>query len=328
MLALVKNAIARRDKATLAEQIAAAEEEARTARAESERLAVVAAAELDDERAEDLLRQVRAQDRAARRAEALLPELRERQANVAWLLRQAAFEKHKKAIAAAAFRLIEAMEAAARANYAAAAARDLASQELGTVSVLPLIMYGGLCLPDLVATWRRNVDRQLEQLERAELPKPPAPPVPRSQPYYPPAPTDPPMLTPRPGKVTFAGAIRNLPSDPPPPPPASGEGASQPSAAPPAAPKRQPRRDPPAGDGQTQIHFVAGGVFDLGDGTQARAGDYVNLAAEKAQPFVEKGVANFVDAKPPPETSAAGVEGAVSAIVPLALQLQAEGAAK
>jgi hypothetical protein len=69
-------------------------------------------------------------------------------------------------------------------------------------------------------------------------------------------------------------------------------------------------------------------VFDLGDGTQARAGDYVNLAAEKARPFVEKGVANFVEAKPPPEASATGVEGAVAATMPLTLQLQAEGAAK
>ncbi len=323
MLALVKNAIARRDKptTTVAAQIAAAEEQVRTARAEAERLKAVAADELDDDKAEDLLRQVRAQDRAARRAEALLPELRERQADLAWLLRQALFEKHKKAIAAAARWTIEAMEAAARANYAAAAARDLASRELGNnVSALPLIIYGGICLPDLVAMWRRNVDRQLEGLERAELPRPPAPAVPRSRPYYPPSPPDPPMLTPRPGRVAFAGAVRNLTSDPP--------AAAPPPTASPATPKRQPRRDPPAGDGQKQIHFVAGGVFDLGDGTQARAGDYVNLAAEKAQPFVEKGVANFVDAKPPPETDATGVEGAVAASMPLTLTLQAEGAAQ
>ena len=58
--------------------IAAAQEEANSGRAEAERLVAASAAELDDDKAEALLTQSRAQDRAARRAEARIPELRER----------------------------------------------------------------------------------------------------------------------------------------------------------------------------------------------------------------------------------------------------------
>jgi hypothetical protein len=63
---------------TIAAEIAAAQEEARTARAESERLATLAATELNDDAAEEALRQSRSQDRAERRAEARIAELRER----------------------------------------------------------------------------------------------------------------------------------------------------------------------------------------------------------------------------------------------------------
>src|SRR4051794_39388697 len=84
---------------TIAAAIAAADEETRTARAESERLAAVAAEELDDKVAEDALRQSRAEDRAARRAEVRAAELREQLAAATWQARERAFRQHQRDIA-------------------------------------------------------------------------------------------------------------------------------------------------------------------------------------------------------------------------------------
>src|ERR1051325_11522504 len=93
-------AIARADTPeTIAAEIAAAEAEARTARAESERLAVVAAEELNDDAAEKALRQSRSQDRAARRAEVRVTELRARLAAARWKERDQAFRRHQRELA-------------------------------------------------------------------------------------------------------------------------------------------------------------------------------------------------------------------------------------
>src|SRR3954451_12504781 len=81
---------------TIAAEIAATEQEARTARAESERLAAVAAEELDDKVAEDALRQSRAEDRAARRAEVRVAE---RLTAATWQARDRAFRQHQRDIA-------------------------------------------------------------------------------------------------------------------------------------------------------------------------------------------------------------------------------------
>src|SRR5689334_8229330 len=117
---------------TIAAEIAAAEAEARTARAESERLAVVAAEELNDDAAEKALRQSRSQDRAARRAEVRVAELRERLAAATWQARERAFKRHQRDIARLAQRLFETMETAVEANAALARARQAAMAEVGT----------------------------------------------------------------------------------------------------------------------------------------------------------------------------------------------------
>src|SRR6185436_13548513 len=100
---------------TIAAKIAAAQEEARNARAESERLATLAAEELDDNVAEKALRQSRSQDRAARRARARVAELREQLAAATWQARERAFRQHQRDIARLAQRLFETMETAVEA---------------------------------------------------------------------------------------------------------------------------------------------------------------------------------------------------------------------
>src|SRR3954454_8928265 len=83
----------------IAAEIAAAQNEARAARAESERLAAVAAEELDDDVAERALRESRAQDRAARRAEVRVAELHEQLATATWQARDRAFRQHQRELA-------------------------------------------------------------------------------------------------------------------------------------------------------------------------------------------------------------------------------------
>src|SRR3954451_11641282 len=134
--------------------IAATEQEARTARAESERLAAVAAEELDDKVAEDALRQSRAEDRAARRAEVRVGELRERLTAATWQARDRAFRQHQRDIALLAQRLFETMQTAVEANAALARARQAAIAEVGNdISTAPGAFLG-LPLPDLFARWR------------------------------------------------------------------------------------------------------------------------------------------------------------------------------
>lgn len=301
--------------------IAAAEQEAREARAESGRLAAVAAVELDDRKAEAMLTQSRAEDRAARRAEARIPELREKLADALWTAKEQALQRYKKQLSTAARKAIAAFEAAAEANIALAAIKQAAGAELGAhASLVPTVIYTGLCLPDLIATWRRHTERALDSLDKMQLPRPPKPAAPGAQPQQP--------QQPQPlgidGPVVLGAPTR-------PRAPANGN-ANRPAAVPAApapapAPKREPRRDGPPGPGERQIHFLAAGGFSLPDGRDARAGDYVNLAADGAQEFVKRGVANFVDVQPAekvaqlrhsPDTSApAAVEGVFAAAIEL-----------
>src|SRR5205814_6264861 len=105
-----------------------------------------------DERAESALRQSRAQDRAARRAEARLPELRAALSEAEWERKRRLFEKYKKGTAAVATRLIPALEEAGRINYAAAAIRNQASAAIGSDNTLiPFISSFGVALwPDAI----------------------------------------------------------------------------------------------------------------------------------------------------------------------------------
>jgi hypothetical protein len=184
MLALAKRlvqVVQKDDVDTLAAEIDAAKNEAQLARAEAERLATAAADELGDDEAEELLRGARAQDRAARRADARRKELQERLAAATWQKRSAAFVRHRREVEVAARRVIEATEAAAAANVAAIHARELAVRELGGTAdtLFPRLFYNGLALPDLVAMWRHEAERQLDALARTELPKPTPPGAPR-----------------------------------------------------------------------------------------------------------------------------------------------------
>jgi len=121
--------------------IAAAEQEARDCRAEAERLAAKSALELDDDQAEALLAQSRGQDRAARRAEARIPGLREELAEAQWRQREAAFQRFKRELAVAGRDAITKLEAAAAANFKLARLKDAGSGELGNhCTALPLLL--------------------------------------------------------------------------------------------------------------------------------------------------------------------------------------------
>jgi hypothetical protein len=259
----------------LAAEIAATEAESRTARADCARIAEAAAAELNDAEAESLLHEARAQERAARRAEARLPELRERLAEAQWKDRSAAFEKHRILIATAARKAIDAVTYAAGVNAASTAARAAASEELGTtLSQFPAIFYGGILFPDLVAMWIKQAERQLQQLDQAKLPRPRTLGTARSE------------------------VPQSAPAVAPMPVPAQAGAQPQPSPAPPAPPprvRRQQRRDPPPGEGERQIHLLRVGEIELADGSRAVQGDYVNLPVDRALVAVQGGVANYVD---------------------------------
>jgi hypothetical protein len=258
---------------TIAAEIAAAQEEARTARAESERLATLAATELNDDAAEEALRQSRSQDRAARRAEARIDELRERLAAAQWQQRDRAFRRHQKELAKLVQRVVETMREAVEANAALATARHTAIGEVGTsISVCPG-PYLGIPLADLFGTWRRQAERQLKTLESASLPPPPPAPGAAPVPIQP---------LPVPAKPPVAVVPQPVPAPVPPPVPAS-------------RPKRQLRRDPAPPPGFKQVHIMRNDVIDVGDGTQAGLNDRVNLPEDNARRLVETGVGNYVD---------------------------------
>src|SRR5205814_575650 len=110
------------------------------------------------------------------RADATLPALEEQLGDARWRQREFAFRRHKKLLAAAARKAMDLMQKAAQANAEIVLARHNASQELGNhVSVLPLQYYGGICVPESVAIWRRYTERQLASMETAELTRPPQP---------------------------------------------------------------------------------------------------------------------------------------------------------
>jgi hypothetical protein len=230
-----------------------------------------------------------------------VPELEERLADAKWEEREAAFAKHKKALIAATRKAIPAIEAAAQANAAIVAAHHSAAKELGDhhVAGLPLQLYLGLLYPDLVGAWKRQTEQHLAAMENAALTRP-AKPL-------------------RPG--TPQAPYRN-PNRPPvqaaPPKPAA---AAPPPPADPPLPKREVRHDGPPAEGQRQVHVIAGGDFNLPDGSRAKIGDRVNLTSKLADVWVGKGVAEFVDDAPEPV-----VVGDLRAAIDLKPTIRAEGA--
>lgn len=287
-LNLKKRSAAAATPEALQAAIAAAEEEAKHARSEAERLLAESQLELDDDKAEALLARSRAQDRAARRdIELRIPELKKQLVEAQWTARQASFERFKRELTRAGRDAIEKLQIAAAANFKLAQIRDAASKELGShVTQIPYLLFSGLLLPDLIAAWVKHTARSIEQLEHTELPRPPTPgaaPDPRPGPIHP-----------RPGPVVVArGEILSNRVETAPAAPAAVQ--ETPAPVPTPAPRRERRRDGAPGSGERQVHFLSGGGFSLPDGSLAGAGDYVNLPAEAAQKFVERGVANFVD---------------------------------
>src|SRR3954453_10381407 len=284
----------------IAAEIAATEQEARAARAESERLAAVAAAELDDHVAEDALRQSRSEDRRRRRAEARIAELREQLATATWQARDRAFRQHQRDIARLAQRLFETMQTAVEANAALARARQAAIAEVGNdISTAPGACLG-LPLPDLFARWRGKAEQHLRELAASSLQPPPVPSTPRTY-----SPDEISRLRPiREGTAALfvhAGIPLNTPA------PASAVAAPAPAPPPPAPRPRAALRDPPPGPGERQVHILTQGPISLKDGRQLKMGDKVNLPEAQARQFLANGAGDFVkfDAEPTPEPALA-----------------------
>src|SRR3954465_6153923 len=103
---------------TIAEEIAAAEAEAREAGAEAARQGELARELLDDDEAEAAEARSRSEDRRRRRAEGRVAELREQLAAVTWQACEAAFRRHRKALVTAGRKVMQAAEALAEANEA------------------------------------------------------------------------------------------------------------------------------------------------------------------------------------------------------------------
>ena len=126
-----------------------------------------------------------------------MPELREQLAETVWADKEKAFRRYRRDLTSAAREAIKRLEAAAEANFTLAKLRDAASRELGNhVTQIPLLLYAGLLLPDLVAIWHKHTERALGVLEQAELPRP-AVPTPVNNPRLGP-------VFPRPGSVVAA----------------------------------------------------------------------------------------------------------------------------
>src|SRR3954453_4310759 len=101
---------------TIAEEIAAAEAEAREAGAEAARQGELARELLDDDEAEAAEARSRSEDRRRRRAEGRVAELREQLAAATWKERDQAFRKHQRELAKLAQRLFKTMQPAVEAN--------------------------------------------------------------------------------------------------------------------------------------------------------------------------------------------------------------------
>jgi hypothetical protein len=254
---------------------------AELARAAQERLLAAHDAELDDEKAEDLLRRSRDQGRAVKRAEKDAQDLRERLAAVQRREIEQKFAKHKMLISTAARRNIEAQTAAAAANVASIDAFTAARVDLGSIAerLIPRVNFAGIPLPDLVAMWEKEVNRNLSILDRAEFPPRSAPvaaaPVAQVEHYV------------APRRVAQPGGA------------SPAKKPAEPVAAPrheTAAP-RPARLDPLPTDDQHQAVLFMRGDVDL-DGFQTQRGDRLTLPTKQARALVTNGAAEFYVGEP------------------------------
>jgi hypothetical protein len=280
------------------DEIAATRQAGLDALSEAERLEAAGAAELDDEPAEELLRQARAQRRASMRADVRLTSLREELAAVKWERDQGAALARIADARRLGREMKEAVQKAGAAVSAYVANRELAMTQLGgnAERLIPQLAYCGIVHSSFTQPWCIEAERTLAALDHAELPKPVPPPVPRlvasdKPKRLPPTVSDanrparwpswaPPLKSQKP-KITdsqrtvYAG-ISDRPITP-------------------AAPKRQLRRDPPPGAGEVQLHILRGGV-ELPDGEPSRIGDIVTMPEAAGRDLVERGAADFHEA--------------------------------
>ena len=173
MLKLLTRAPEVDELTNLPQLIDAAKRRCATAVDEATALKRAAEAELDDEKAEELLRQSRAQERAARRADTEIESLLKRLAAAERRRKEQVFSAHKHALRSQAERVIEAARALSAANIAAIEAFEAARAAVGsqqTERLLPRVHFAGIALPDLVGQWVRETERALSALARAELP--------------------------------------------------------------------------------------------------------------------------------------------------------------
>jgi hypothetical protein len=121
--------------------------------------------------------------------DSILPALEVRHAEAMWRTNRNAFVRHQAALAKNARGLMKILREAAQANASTIRAFEAASTDLGAHvadSIIGRYHFMGLCLPDLVETFCREMERRLAALDRAELPRPkPAPPpaARRARPY-------------------------------------------------------------------------------------------------------------------------------------------------
>jgi hypothetical protein len=140
------------------EEAAAAAAKKEIVRLESEQLAA-------DEFAiaEKVDRQIAKQRWLIARSEVRLPELRARLTDAEARRQRQAIARHKAALTKAFERLAIAVETAAAANKNAVETFEVAIAELGNVGErhLPRVHFGGMLFQDLVALWRRDIEKQL-----------------------------------------------------------------------------------------------------------------------------------------------------------------------
>jgi hypothetical protein len=157
-------------------QIAAAERERAEADAESTRLNTAGMASSDDAEGEALLAKARSEHRRARRAEERLVGLRERHQEAIWATRSAQYLVYRDNLIARTRDLIDKMTAAAAANRAVIDVIESARRDLGDAVIgperMPRLSYGGIALPDLIATWRTDTERRIVALSRVEITRP------------------------------------------------------------------------------------------------------------------------------------------------------------
>ena len=159
---IAKAMLRRDDAAALQQQIAALKSEAAEACAEIERLEAERVLADNYEAASSLDERIKRQRWVLQHADAVLPELELRVAALRQVEQAAALARHKAAVAGFVPKLSAAVEAAAEVQVAAIKLREAAVAELGesvVAATIPHLGFNGILLPDLVAAWRREVER-------------------------------------------------------------------------------------------------------------------------------------------------------------------------